>query len=172
MRAGAGTFAFPLNTGDTVNTMPMPMLVRRSAASSLPTPRDSDRQTSSLLRRGVGTYLGVVARPLALAVMMVGAAHAADGKIGITVEVDTDGPFWNPVVNRLKVKAVDKASLAEAAGIVAGDEIVQIEGKVVAGRLAQDLKESMKFSPGETRTLRLKHTNGDQFDARITKPKP
>ena len=149
----------------------LPLLARRIAPCSPPTPREVNRPTSFALFGRFGAASGMGSRALLLALMMAGAAHSADGKIGMTLEVDTDGPFWNPVVNRLKVKAVDKASLAEAAGIAAGDEIVQIEGKAVAGRLVQDLKEYLKFSPGETRTLCLKHTSGDQFDARITRPK-
>jgi len=54
---------------------------------------------------------------------------------------------------------------------MAGDQSVRVEGQPVAGKRAQDLKGYMKFNPGETRTLLVKHANGDQFDARITRAK-
>ena len=54
----------------------------------------------------------------------------------------------------------------------AGDEIAKIEGQVVAGKRALALQGFMKLNPGETRTMRLKHADGTEFEARITKPKP
>ena len=99
------------------------------------------------------------------------AVEAAEAKIGMSLSVEGEGFFLNPIVSKILVKGVEKASLAEAAGIVAGDEIIQIDGQAVVGRRALDLKPYMNFVPGETRTLRLKHEGGAQFDAKITKPK-
>jgi C-terminal processing protease CtpA/Prc len=110
---------------------------------------------------------------LLLSVTVLGSSgsQAVEAKVGIAITVEGEGFFLNPIVSKIRVKEVEKPSLAEAAGIVAGDEIIQIDGQPVAGKRALDLKAYMKFNPGETRTLRLKHENGDQFDARITKPK-
>ncbi len=95
----------------------------------------------------------------------------ADGpKLGITISVDADGVF-NPVIKKISVTKVEKDSLADAAGIVVGDEIVQIEGKPAAGSQAKEMQALMKFGPGETRTLRVKHPDGKPFDAKLTKPK-
>ncbi len=99
------------------------------------------------------------------------AALAAGGKVGMSVTVDADGFFLNPVINKVVVVSVDKASLAESAGIVAGDEITSIEGHVVKGTRASELKPYMAFNAGETRTMQMRHANGDLFEARITKPK-
>ena len=99
------------------------------------------------------------------------AALAAGGKVGMSVTVDADGFFLNPVVNKVVVVSVDKASLAESAGIVAGDEITSIEGHVVKGTRASELKPYMGFNAGETRTMQVRHVNGDLFEARITRPK-
>lgn len=96
----------------------------------------------------------------------------ADGpKIGFSINVEGDGFFLNPVVTKIRIDKVEKASLAESAGILAGDEILQIEGQPVVGKRARDLEGFIQFGPGETRTLRLKHANGEQFVARLTKPK-
>ncbi len=96
--------------------------------------------------------------------------HAGAPKLGMAISVEGDG-LLNPVVTKITVTSVGKASLAEAAGIVAGDEIVQIEGQPVVGRRARELQPLMNLPPGETRTLRLKHADGRQFDTRLTKPK-
>ena len=111
-------------------------------------------------------------RVVAAAVIAVSqASNAAGTNVGIAITVEGEGFFLNPVVSKILVKEVAKASLAEAAGIVAGDEITQIEGQAVAGRRALDLQSYMKFNPGETRKLRVKRVTGEEFDATLTKPK-
>ena len=97
--------------------------------------------------------------------------HAAEPKLGFVVQLEGEGFFLNPLITKLLVTAVTKGSLAEAAGIRAGDQILQIEGQSVTGRRARDLQPLMKLNPGERRTLRLKHADGTEFDARITLPK-
>jgi hypothetical protein len=52
-----------------------------------------------------------------------------------------------------------------------GDQIIQLEGRKVAGMRALELRPYMKLNPGETRRMRLKHADGTEVDARITKPK-
>jgi C-terminal processing protease CtpA/Prc len=98
-------------------------------------------------------------------------AHTAEVKLGFSVRLEGEGFFLNPLVKRLFVEEVAKGSLAEAAGMKVGDEIIKIEGQVVAGRRALALQGYMKLNPGETRTLRLKHADGTEVEARITKPK-
>ncbi len=111
---------------------------------------------------------------LAVAVIcLVALAHScyADApKLGLVINVEADG-ILNPVITKISVTKVEKASLAEAAGMVGGDEIVQIEGRPVAGSRAREMQALMKFNAGETRTLRVKHADGKQFDAKLTKPK-
>jgi C-terminal processing protease CtpA/Prc len=99
-------------------------------------------------------------------------SQAAEVKLGFSIRLEGEGFFLNPVVKRLFVEEVTKGSLAETAGMKAGDEIVKIEGQVVAGKRALSLQGFMKLNPGETRTMRLKHADGTEFEARITKPKP
>lgn len=97
-------------------------------------------------------------------------ALAASPKIGIAVLVEGDGFFLNPVITKVRMANVEKGSIAEAAGIVAGDEIEQIEGRSIGGKRASELRPYMTLNPGETRTLRLRHANGEPFDARLTRP--
>ena len=106
-----------------------------------------------------------------LLLAMVDPIHAAEPKLGFAVRLEGEGFFLNPVVTRLLVTEVTKGSLAEAAGIKAGDEILRVEGQSVTGRRARELQPLMKLNPGERRTLRLKHTDGTELDARITRPK-
>jgi C-terminal processing protease CtpA/Prc len=98
-------------------------------------------------------------------------SQAAEAKLGFSVRLEGEGFFLNPLVKKLFVETVTKGSLAEAAGLKVGDEIVKIEGQTVVGRRARELQGYMKLNPGETRTLRLKHADGTEADVRITKPK-
>ena len=92
-------------------------------------------------------------------------------KLGFVTQVEGEGFFLNPLVKKILVTEVTKGSLAEAAGMKAGDQILQLEGQSVAGRRAWELQPFMKLNPGETRTLRLKHADGTEVNVRITKPK-
>lgn len=105
----------------------------------------------------------------AVALLASSAALADTERLGLSIGVDGDGPFWNPVVSRINVTDVEPKSLAARAGILAGDEIVAIEGQRVKGKHANDLKAYLKFDAGETRTLELKHANGDVYEAKLTK---
>lgn len=98
-------------------------------------------------------------------------SQAAEVKLGFSIRLEGEGFFLNPVVKKLFVEEVTKGSLAEAAGVRAGDEIIKIEGQVVAGKRALALQGYLRLNPGETRTLRLKHADGTEVEARITKPK-
>jgi len=97
--------------------------------------------------------------------------HAGKAIVGLAVSVDGDGFFLNPVVTRVLVTKVEKVSLAEQAGIVAGDEITQVGDQLLKGRRARELEPLMKFDAGETRVLHLKRANGEPYTATLTKPK-
>jgi S1-C subfamily serine protease len=121
------------------------------------------------------TFLAMRATRIAIVFMglmvLAPVSQAAEVKLGFSVRLEGEGFFLNPVVKRLFVDEVTKGSLAEAAGMRVGDEIIKIEGQVVAGRRALALQGYMKLNPGETRTLRLKRADGTEVEARITKPK-
>ena len=97
--------------------------------------------------------------------------HAGEGgRLGFSINVEADSIF-NPVVTKIVVTGVKPGLLAATAGIVDGDEIIQIEGHPVVGSHAKELQPLMKFGAGETRTLRLKHAGGKEYEAKLTKPK-
>ena len=96
---------------------------------------------------------------------------ASEVKVGLEIGVEGEGLFFNPIVTRINVTGVLPESLAAKAGIVKGDEITSIEGQVVKGRRAGELKAYMSFGAGESRTLILRHADGGVFEARLTKPK-
>jgi C-terminal processing protease CtpA/Prc len=98
-------------------------------------------------------------------------ASGAEQRLGFVTQVEGEGFFLNPIVTKILVTEVTKGSLAEAAGIKVGDQIVQVEGQNVIGKRATELRPFLKFNPGETRKFRLRHADGPEVDARITKPK-
>ena len=98
-------------------------------------------------------------------------SYAAGPKLGFAVNVEGEGFFLNPLVTKILVTEVRKSSLAEGAGMRVGDIIIKIDGQNVIGRRALELRTLMNFNPGETRTLRLQHADGTEFDARFTNPK-
>jgi C-terminal processing protease CtpA/Prc len=98
-------------------------------------------------------------------------ASAAGEKLGFVTQVEGEGFFLNPIVTKILITEVTKGSLAETAGMRVGDQIIQVEGQTVAGKRALALQPFMKLNPGETRTMRLRHADGTEAEARITKPK-
>jgi C-terminal processing protease CtpA/Prc len=112
-----------------------------------------------------------IAVAFVLLIVLAPVTDAGEQKLGFVVGLEGEGFFLNPIVKRILVTEVTKGSLAEAAGMRVGDQILQIEGRDVAGRRAFELQPFMKLNPGETRKLRLKHSDGTEVDARITKPK-
>src|SRR5438477_8086364 len=97
--------------------------------------------------------------------------HAAEQKLGLVTQVEGEGFFLNPLVTKILVTEVASGSLAEAAGIKAGDQIIQIDGETIAGKRALELRRFLKLNPGEPRKFRLMHAYGTAADARITKPR-
>ena len=112
-----------------------------------------------------------IAVAFTLVIALVCPSYAAGPKLGFAVSVEGGGFFLNPVVTKILVTEVQKASLAEAVGMRAGDIIIKIQGQTVAGRRAWELRSWMNFNPGETRILRVQHPDGTEFDARFTNPK-
>lgn len=99
----------------------------------------------------------------ALATLLAAPAlQAADerGHLGFAVSVDGDGPIWNPVLKTAKVAKVTPTSPAASAGLVPGDLIVEVDGRVVAGAKARELEPLMKKKPGERLVLKVQRANG------------
>jgi len=92
-----------------------------------------------------------------------GAAWPEEGRgyFGVSVSVDGEGVFWNPVLKSVTVVKVESASPAAAAGIVAGDRIVEIEGKTIAGARTNEIEPLMKKKVGERLVLRVQRDGGE-----------
>jgi C-terminal processing protease CtpA/Prc len=104
-----------------------------------------------------------------------GATHAqADkGWFGFKVNVDVDGIF-NPVLRSAVVIEIIADSPAAKGGMSAGDEIVGVEGIVIAGRPAKEVQALMQKHPGEKLRMELKRANGASYAAdliAVTPPK-
>lgn len=113
----------------------------------------------------------LLAGVLILFLFFAPSSRAAEQILGFVTQLEGEGFFLNPIVRKILVTEVTKGSLAEAAGVRVGDQIVAIEGKNIVGIRALQLRPYLKLDPGETRTFRVKHTDGTEADARITKPK-
>ena len=95
-------------------------------------------------------------------------AESTPKPIGISVEVDTDSMFGGRV-NKIVVTKVAPESQAKAAGVTAGDEIVQLEGKAIQGIEAKALKPQMEFAPGKPKRIGLKRNDGSLYEITLTK---
>ena len=98
-------------------------------------------------------------------------AFASEVKVGLEIGVEGEGFLFDPIVTKINVTGVVPESLSAKAGIVKGDEIISIEGQIVKGRRASELKAYMKFDAGESRRLMVRHADGGLFEAKLIKPK-
>ena len=97
----------------------------------------------------------LVAALLALASVAI----AAKGSLGFGTEATFSG-FFNPVLKRVKVTTVIPESPAAAAGMKAGDYILEVNGRVINGAPAREMSKQLKdVQVGER--LRLKLKRGD-----------
>lgn len=108
---------------------------------------------------------------LALAIGLSGAlcwAVAERGWFGFGLNVESEGMFWNPTLVSLFVSDVAPGSPALAAGLVAGDQILEVEGTPVAGRKGKEFRAVLEGKgPGDTLRLLLKHANGTRTAATL-----
>lgn len=83
------------------------------------------------------------------------------GYLGFAVSVEGEGFFMNPTLKSVKVAKVVPGSPADKAGINVGDQIVEVEGRVVAGSKAGDLKPYMEREVGQTVRLGVRKPSGE-----------
>jgi C-terminal processing protease CtpA/Prc len=112
--------------------------------------------------------IGIAAPILALGLLVSGVNGAEHGWFGMRVKVDGTGFFLNPTIQE-----VVPDSPAAQEYLAAGDQIIEIEGRVVAGKKAKELEPLMEKAVGEALHLRIKRADGKLFSAvLIAAPQP
>ncbi len=85
-----------------------------------------------------------------LALLLAVSAHAAQGKLGFTVDAKFDRKVLDADIKQVVVKSVAPASPAERAGMKAGDVLQQLNGTVLVGSSARRFFATMgKVKPGD-----------------------
>ena len=103
-------------------------------------------------------------RILATTALLLSVATAWAGErgyFGFSMSIDAEGMFWNPTLKAVKIEKVTPQSPAAKAGIAAGDYIVEIEGKQVAGAKADTLKPYLERDIGQATRLAIKKPSGE-----------
>ncbi len=85
------------------------------------------------------------------------------GYFGFAPKVSAGGFFLNPVVNTITIDSVAPGYPAAQAGVVAGDEVVSIEGTRVAGSKALKLRSMAQRDVGQTLHVTLRHADGKVY---------
>jgi C-terminal processing protease CtpA/Prc len=94
-------------------------------------------------------------------------AEEAKGFFGLTVAIDGEGFFLNPTLKSVTVQKVAAHSPAANAGIAAGDQILEAEGRTIAGTKAKELEPIMTRKVGQALHLLLKRPKGESYKATL-----
>jgi membrane-associated protease RseP (regulator of RpoE activity) len=97
----------------------------------------------------------------------VAVAGDSTGTFGLVAEVETDG-FFTPRLKSVRIQSVVPGLPAAAAGIAAGDLVVEVDGRVVMGAGASDMANLMKKAPGQKLGLKLRRPRGDVYAVELT----
>ena len=104
----------------------------------------------------------------AIILVMIGlgngqATEADHGIYGMKVTISADG-LWNPTIEDAKILAVTPGLPAEKAGIVSGDEVLEVDGIRVPGATSQEMHPlSAGKKIGEHVVLVLKRIDGSTY---------
>jgi C-terminal processing protease CtpA/Prc len=104
-----------------------------------------------------------------LLVSTLSRAHAEDDKgfFGLAVSVDGEGFFLNPTLHTITIQKVVPKSPAANAGIAPGDQIIEAEGRVIAGTKARELEPIMSKKVGQALHLLMKRPKGELYKATL-----
>jgi S1-C subfamily serine protease len=94
------------------------------------------------------------------------------GRVGFTVYVEVDGSYAKPVLKSVRVQEIEPGSPAEAGGLKVDDEIVQVEGKALAGANAREVAAMVQVPPGESLRLVVRGIDGAQRQVTIVAGAP
>lgn len=111
--------------------------------------------------------VGIAISALALGLLISDAVGAKHVWFGMVVKVDGDGFFLNPTVKSATIQKVVPDSPVAQQSLVAGDQIIEVEGHPVVGTKAKELEPFMRKAIGEPLHLRLKHESGQLCSATL-----
>ena len=94
-------------------------------------------------------------------------AEGKSGSFGLLISIDAEG-FLDPTLKSITVIDVVAASPAATAGILSKDRITQIEGRLVEGAKANELKPYLSKNVGEFVHLRLRRPNGEEYSVTMS----
>jgi S1-C subfamily serine protease len=95
-------------------------------------------------------------------------ADGERGWFGFALSVKGSGMFWNPTLESITIEEVAAGSPTAAAGVVKGDQVIEVEGKPIAGRKAKDVQAQVQSkSPGDKLDVKFKRANGDEYLASL-----
>ncbi len=118
----------------------------------------------------------VIAAVVMLLGLTLSSVQAEDDKgfFGLGVSIDGEGFFLNPTLRTVTVQKVESKSPAANAGIAPGDQIIEAEGRVIAGTKARELEPIMRKKVGQALHLLLKRPKGESYKVvliAVAKPK-
>lgn len=97
----------------------------------------------------------------ALAIALPAGVFAAErGVFGFSMTVDSDGFSMNPTLRSIKILTVMPESPAALAGMKAGDEVIEVAGRSVAGAKARELQALAEKEVGQSLNVKLRHPEG------------
>jgi len=111
------------------------------------------------------------------AIMLLAALQPAEaefrrGRLGFTVYVEVDGSYAKPVLKSVHVQEIEPGSPAAAGGLKVDDEIVQVEGKPLAGANAREVAAMVQVPPGERLRLVVRGSDGSEREVTIVAGPP
>ena len=109
--------------------------------------------------------------------LMLLAQHPASaefrrGRLGFTVYVQVDGSYAKPVLKSVHVQEIEAGSPAEVGGLQVDDEIMQVQGKALAGANAREVAAMVQVPPGEQLQLVVRGSDGSQRQVTIVAGPP
>ncbi|WP_133479471.1 PDZ domain-containing protein [Cognatilysobacter segetis] len=113
-------------------------------------------------------------RLLAAALLLLASAtaSAAPGRYGFGVEAETSG-LLRPVLERVSIASVQPGSPAAAAGLRAGDRVVDIDGQTVQGAAARPMAARLRdVQAGQRLRLGVMRTTGRVVVDLVAAPRP
>lgn len=101
--------------------------------------------------------------PLALAASLLASSALAGerGYFGLSTSIEAEGFFLNPTLRAVKIAKITPASPAAKAGLQVGDQIIELEGRLVAGSKARELQDLLEKEVGQSLNLKIRRANGD-----------